>query len=179
MTSPTNPDRPTAAEVAALTARLRSISERGRDVSAAERAAFLADKDALVARITDTDAHAEVADSERAQRLQERPWTAQGHTVDRATWVVTPEDPHEQAEVTAQREQIPGRDPDWSATQRVDDGPAIAVPWFTEMEAEQDQRREQLTRWHTDDAIQDADINHDGRTLDEGLYVTDDGPGLP
>lgn len=44
------PVPPTVREVADLAARLRSL--RGRDVDPAERAAFLADKEALIARIT-------------------------------------------------------------------------------------------------------------------------------
>ncbi len=53
------PDRPVGgspsiAEVTALIRRLRELSTPGRADDAAERAAFLADKDALIARITDT-----------------------------------------------------------------------------------------------------------------------------
>lgn len=54
MTTPADPSRqspPTVREIAALTARLRDISGRGRAVNEAQRAAFLADKDALLARI--------------------------------------------------------------------------------------------------------------------------------
>lgn len=42
---------PTVAEIAALTARLRDLSHRSALASDAERAAFVADKDALLARI--------------------------------------------------------------------------------------------------------------------------------
>lgn len=57
MTTPTDPTRvpagpPTVAEIAALTARLRDLSARGWDVDPAERTAFLADRDALMARIS-------------------------------------------------------------------------------------------------------------------------------
>lgn len=60
MTTPTNrgpaqSGSPTTAEIAALTARLRELSARDSDVDPAERAAFLADKDALLARITEND----------------------------------------------------------------------------------------------------------------------------
>jgi hypothetical protein len=48
--------RPSVAEIAALTRRLRELSTPGRAVDAGERAAFLADKDALIARITDGNA---------------------------------------------------------------------------------------------------------------------------
>ena len=56
--------RPTPAEVAALTRRLRELSTPGRTVDPRERAAFLADKDALLARITDTGVRAEQAGGE-------------------------------------------------------------------------------------------------------------------
>lgn len=62
MTHPTDsirPGPPTVREIAELTARLREITASGRHVDpaqdAAERAAFLADKDALLARIAATD----------------------------------------------------------------------------------------------------------------------------
>ena len=44
-------DTPSIREIAELTARLRRLSAAGRDADPAERAAFLADKDALIARI--------------------------------------------------------------------------------------------------------------------------------
>jgi len=58
MSTPTNPDRdrsgpPTVREIAELTARLRALSTRGRDADPVERAAFLADKQALLDRIPD------------------------------------------------------------------------------------------------------------------------------
>ena len=52
MPSHSNPDLPTTAEIADLTARLRELSSAGAAADAAERARFLADKDALIARIT-------------------------------------------------------------------------------------------------------------------------------
>ena len=48
---PLEPDLPTTAEIAALTARLRELQRAGAAADAAERARFLADKDALIARI--------------------------------------------------------------------------------------------------------------------------------
>jgi hypothetical protein len=54
MTSRSNPDLPTTAEIAALTARLRELSRAAASADAAERARFLADKDALIARISAT-----------------------------------------------------------------------------------------------------------------------------
>src|SRR4051794_15538859 len=44
-------DTPSIRQIAALTARLRRLSAAGRDADPAGRAAFLADKDALIARI--------------------------------------------------------------------------------------------------------------------------------
>ena len=46
-----NEDMPSIREIAELTARLRRLSAAGRNVDPAERAAFLSDKDALIARI--------------------------------------------------------------------------------------------------------------------------------
>lgn len=47
---------PTVREIAELVARLRTLSTPGRAADPAERAVFLADKDALMARITETAA---------------------------------------------------------------------------------------------------------------------------
>lgn len=47
-------DEPTIDEIADLSRRLRALSAAGRDADPAERAAFLADKDALIARIPAT-----------------------------------------------------------------------------------------------------------------------------
>ncbi|MBN9099395.1 MAG: hypothetical protein J0I49_14965 [Pseudonocardia sp.] len=60
MTTPQDPQHNTASttqEIAALTARLRELSAQGRGADPAERAAFIADKDALIARITDPAAN--------------------------------------------------------------------------------------------------------------------------
>jgi hypothetical protein len=46
-----NEDTPSIREIAELTARLRRLSAAGRDADPVERAAFLSDKDALIARI--------------------------------------------------------------------------------------------------------------------------------
>ena len=46
-----NEDMPSIREIAELTARLRRLSAAGRYADPAERAACLADKDALIARI--------------------------------------------------------------------------------------------------------------------------------
>lgn len=52
---PDHPAAPTAAEIAALTARLREMAARGAGADRDERAALIADKEALLARIADPD----------------------------------------------------------------------------------------------------------------------------
>jgi hypothetical protein len=59
-----NDDTPSIREIAELTARLRRLSTAGRDADPAERAAFLADKDALIARIEAATRRADTADDE-------------------------------------------------------------------------------------------------------------------
>ena len=76
--------KPSVAEIAALTRRLRELSIPGRAVDPRERAAFLADKDALIARITDTHPRPRCAgqtvDDDPARREQLARW----HTDDTA-----------------------------------------------------------------------------------------------
>lgn len=117
-TNPTNPDRgrparPTVREIAALTARLRELSARGAGADPAERAAFLADKDALLARITaglpDTPAPAGI---DRAAALRRHPEAAR------------PDDP---AEITARVAEL--REPVHDANARTDE-PAGGRPEF-------------------------------------------------
>ena len=60
-----NEDIPSIREIAELTARLRRLSAAGRDADPAERAAFLADKDALIARIEAANRRADTADDDR------------------------------------------------------------------------------------------------------------------
>ena len=117
MTGPERFVSPSVREIAALTARLRELSGRaaaGVDpaLDAAERAAFIADKNDLIARITTSAAN------------------------ERSAAAPT--------------------------------GPSSLV------EAEQqEERREQLGRWHDDDV-------HDGESAGEGQeLVCDDAPGLP
>lgn len=121
MTTPNTSDRhsgrdrqasPTVAEIAAITRRLRELSARGRDVDAGERAGFLADKQALLDRITDrnavdvsgydSDAPLAAGERERAPAVQDAPWTAQGTTADTAHVVVT-DDPHAENHVEVTR----------------------------------------------------------------------------
>lgn len=55
MTPAVPPDTPSIREITELTARLRRLSAAGRDAEPAERAAFLAEKDALIERITSSN----------------------------------------------------------------------------------------------------------------------------
>jgi predicted RNA-binding Zn ribbon-like protein len=58
-------DVPSIREIAELTARLRRLSVAGRDADPAERAVFLADKAALIARIEAANHRADTADDVR------------------------------------------------------------------------------------------------------------------
>lgn len=105
----------------------------------------------------DHDTTRDPIDTDRAQRLQDRPWLAQGITVDTAHHQIT--GPDERAEIVARfvawRAQIAAGDP--------------------KMQAD-DERREQLARWHSDDTY-DADARSDG--AGDGEIVGDDGSGRP
>ena len=171
MTSPAHPDRPTppsVREIAALTARLRELSARGRDVDEADRAAFLADKDALLARIPHAapygrtpHIHAAIVDRPEPPATVDdvvdldRPWTAQRTTRDTAHAVATDQDR------------------------------AVSMPWVMVAEANhREQRRDQLARWHTDDQTDhqddtDSDSASPGTDADGQAWVCDDAPGLP
>jgi hypothetical protein len=60
------PDPPSIREITELTARLRRLSAAGRDADPTDRAAFLADKNALIERITTADrADRDTAEAER------------------------------------------------------------------------------------------------------------------
>lgn len=87
-------DRPSVAEIAALTRRLRELSAPGRTVDPTERATFLADKDALLARITDTDTaaaerHEHVARTGRPDQAPEGGWWARAGSADPTVEAVT------------------------------------------------------------------------------------------
>ncbi|MBW0091516.1 hypothetical protein I4I73_13025 [Pseudonocardia sp. KRD-184] len=76
--------QPSVAEIAALTRRLRELSTPGRAVDPGEWAAFLAGKDALLARITDahtaTELRGQTVENDPARREQLARW----HTDDTA-----------------------------------------------------------------------------------------------
>lgn len=202
MISPADESRPTVRGIAAMTAGLRDLTAGGRDADAAEPAAFLNERRALIERITAaaeqtgrpdrarewasgghwsaqalctdpaqspisfdasgyySDAQiAEIADAlaagdtDRAQHLQDRPWTAQGTTVDTDHVAVGTEPAgfgtlHEHVAVC-------GR-------------PAAPAPF---VDPDQEARREQLTWWHTDDTSGDESTLDDRRDVGDGGSV--------
>ncbi len=99
---------PTLAEIAALTARLHVLSTTGAAADPAERAAFVADKDALIARITAT----EQADDSTQARAEAGGYALVGPSA--RTWRTDPAtgqpvEPASEAEHQAVRELL-GRD---------------------------------------------------------------------
>ena len=79
-------DTPSIREITELTARLRRLSSAGRDADPAERAAFLADKDALIDRIETANRQ---ADTGREGRSRAAAAVAEAH--DALTAVCAPE----------------------------------------------------------------------------------------
>ncbi|WP_300010946.1 hypothetical protein [Pseudonocardia sp.] len=179
-------DRPTIAEVAALTRRLRELSAQGRAADPAERAAFLAEKDALLARIVDADSsldrelHRHGAQLNRTDGPDDVAFDA-----DDSQWwhpggsarldlphpdVLPPQaqpahvvDPAElAARAAALRDQIGVDDADprtvWECERPV--GP---VPWCTVVDgSELEARRDQLARWHDDAPAVEQDTESRG-----------------
>jgi hypothetical protein len=70
---------PTVAEIAALTARLRTLSQAGRDADPAEVDRFLADKHELLDRIDADDLHGPTSGFTRSSALAVRELAAEGH----------------------------------------------------------------------------------------------------
>lgn len=141
MTRPTDPSRPggapTVREIAELTSRLREISARGRDVDPAERAAFLADKDALLARIAHAN-HDHDPDHGQQHDDAARRMTAMGYG---------PPVP------LVELEHVDDGDP--SSADLVEQ-PHRSVGCLVEVEPgaarpDDEQRREQLAEWHAHD----------------------------
>jgi hypothetical protein len=164
-------NRPSIAEIAALTRHLRELSAQDRDADPAERAAFLAEKDALLARIVDSDAgsapdqelHRHRAHLDRTSGpddvvydADDSQWWHPGGSArldlphpDMLPPVPQPAhevDPDElAARVAALREQITDRQATSESERTVRPGCCVVVDG-SELEA----RREQLARWHDD-----------------------------
>lgn len=172
MNTPNRDDRPTIAEVAALTRRLRELSAQGHDADPVERAAFLAEKDTLLARITDPvpgqELHHHRAQLDRTEGpddvvfdVDDSQWWHPGGSarLDLPHPDVLP--PFEQpapgavpaelaARASALREQASDVDP---RTVRECERPVGEVPWCTVVDGtELEARREQLGRWHDETA---------------------------
>lgn len=164
-------NRPTIAEFAALTHRLRELSAQGCDADPADRAAFLAEKDALLARIVDSDA-GPASDRELHDHRAHLDRTAGPDDVvcdaDDSQWwhpggsarldlphpdmlPPLPQPAHEvdpdelAARLAALREQITDRHATSESEPTVRPGCYVVVDG-SELEA----RREQLARWHDD-----------------------------
>ncbi|GAA3242508.1 hypothetical protein GCM10017691_46650 [Pseudonocardia petroleophila] len=212
--------RPSVAEIAALTRRPRELSAPGRTVDPRERAAFLADKDALIARITDTtDADSDAADTDaggeghehlartgRTDQASEEGWWARAESTDPTVEAVTFDaagyysdarlaaiaqaraaGDTERAErlqnapwsTPADDERAPEM-PEWMREQarrteaEIADGTYVAGPpddmarfadRLAELREQTDPdaagRRDQLARWHRDDAIDVAATDGD------------------
>lgn len=188
--NPIDPNRrrpgPSVAEVAALTRRLRELSAQGRDADPVERAEFLADKDAVLARIADTHSDpareflpadgvgrephshhallgrpADVADDaavEMPEWMREQARRSEAEIAAGNALPPRPDDLDElAARVAALRERITARDTYASTAGRIAD-------------PEQDARGDLLARWHRDDTTENdtATADHDqaGRVAD-------------
>lgn len=170
---------PTIREIAELTARLRELSAPGRRVDPRERAAFLTDKDALVARITDaqddpsandgrgTRHHHDERSPVRVGDVQMPDWMREQAAHTEAAVVAGTAPPvrgDERVELAARVEALheqAGRDTDPPGCLWEREHPTRAVPSCLVEVDEEQARREQLTRWHTDDTDTDTDTDTD------------------
>lgn len=165
MTRPTDPSRPatpTAREIAALTARLRDLSARGRDVDPSEQAQFLADKDALIARITDTHIRPDGGPAAEQEPVMPGSMREQARATEAAIAAGTLPDvyPDDTAVLAARVAEL-------RAPQAARSNPSSGCARMSEPEQD---RREQLARWHVEDQ---ADTHGDGQ--DDALTRFTDG----
>lgn len=94
-------DRPSIAEIAALTARLQALSNAGRDADQAEVDRFLADKRDLLDRIDADLDESSVADAQQTEDAVQR---VHGAITNRSPAVEAPIEPTAVEEPTAQDE---------------------------------------------------------------------------
>lgn len=157
---------PTVREIAQLTARLRELSTQGRSADPRERAAFLADKHALLTRITDTqhddrqrghrsdDGRPEqIGDVQMPEWMREQATRTEAAIAAGTAPPLRGDDPAEVvARIEALREQAGqhASDPPAYAWER--DRPTRAVPSCLVEVDDEEARREQLARWHDDTA---------------------------
>ncbi len=156
---------PTVAEIAALTARLRALSNAGAATDPAERARFLADKDALIDRITAaerTDDTAELGltggegppiDAGPALTAEEaaHELAADGRSLPEARALVRDylDDVSQRVGTSVHRWGLDGAD--------LNDIRAHAATHRPPSDRDEQERRDQLNRWHTGDVDEARD----------------------
>jgi len=148
---PSRPVPPTVREIAALTARLRDLSARGAGVDPAERAAFLADKHALIDRITTglPDMPASAGNDRHAPVRQD----ADAHgEYDHA--------PHD-LEQPARADRAPTTAVAVEQAHRA----AACLPEPRSAATSEQERRDQLAAWHADDQAAGHGAREDARTV--------------
>lgn len=157
---------PTVREIADLIGRLRELSLDGSDIDPGERAAFLADKDALLARIADSNM---ASDSERYDGEQAPVRIGE---VQMPAWM---RDQATRTEASAEGPSLPGGERAARAealrSQLGNDhaGRFARVAPPAPVDVDEETRRDQLARWHVDDTV----------ISDTQEVIYDDGPGLP
>lgn len=160
---------PTVREIADLLGGLRELSARDREIEPRERAAFLADKEALLARITEsataTDEQQDGAEPAptRIGEIQMPAWMREQAARAEAATPGPALPMGERAALAARDEALRGQ------LGHVDTGQSAHAVSPAPVDVDEATRREQLARWHTDDAVV-SDTQGD---------VWDDGPGLP
>lgn len=145
--------RPSIAEVAALTRQLRELSAPGRAVDPRDRAAFLADKDDLLARITevaDADTggshHKHIARTGRADQPPEGGWWPRAGSADPAVNAVTFDSSGPPDELARFTDRL--------------------APLRMQTDPDESGRRDQLARWHHDDHAIEAESATDRDSTD-------------
>lgn len=165
---------PTVREIAELTARLRELSTQGRSADPGERAAFLADKHALLGRITDSQHDGgdrgecsrggrpeQIGDVQMPEWMREQAARTEAAIASGTALPLRGDDPAElAARIEALREGAEHDPADPPAYGWECDRPTRAVPSCL-VDVDDDQqteaRREQLARWYTDDTAADGD----------------------
>lgn len=173
-----------------------AIIDRSEPPGTVDDAVHLDDLDRpwTVQGTTRDTAHAVVADRGRdgavwlvmPEQMREQARRAEARIDDGTAGPAQLDDPAEiAARVAALRERIAARDTDPPTSGRADRGPAVPVPWVTVVETDQqEQRRDQLARWHTDDQLDhqddsDSDAASPGSDAGRQVWVCDDAPDLP
>lgn len=185
MTTPPDPHHSTAPstrEIAALIVRLRELSAQGGDVDPAERAAFIADKDALIARITDPAAtgsggrgggRATVTARELAEQAVRMRAVEPGYVLvgpSARTWLRDPAT-GQPAAVVSEAEHHAVRE---LVDRHVFD--LTDAHWFTDQDGRTDIHTQVVARAHRDEGVDSAraDVAHDSGELAEQISALHD-----